>query len=63
MLTFTHDQKWEIYLAMAIMGIGLGLAFSAIRRDPLTHHEDDVALWHAELSMVAGGTVVGDEPE
>jgi MFS family permease len=30
MLAFTHDEKWELYLATAIMGIGFGLAFAAM---------------------------------
>jgi MFS family permease len=29
-LAFAHDQKWELYLSTAIMGIGFGLAFSAM---------------------------------
>jgi len=29
-LAFAHEQKWEIYLASAILGIGFGLAFSAM---------------------------------
>ncbi len=30
LLAFAHDQKWELYLSTAIMGIGFGLAFSAM---------------------------------
>ena len=30
MLAFAHDDKWELYLANAIMGIGFGLAFAAM---------------------------------
>jgi EmrB/QacA subfamily drug resistance transporter len=30
MLAFTHSQPWEIYLASTILGVGLGLAFSAM---------------------------------
>jgi predicted MFS family arabinose efflux permease len=30
MLAFAHDQKWELYLSTAIMGVGFGLAFSAM---------------------------------
>jgi EmrB/QacA subfamily drug resistance transporter len=30
LLAFAHDQKWELYLATAIMGVGFGLAFSAM---------------------------------
>jgi EmrB/QacA subfamily drug resistance transporter len=29
-LAFAHQQQWEIYLAGAIMGVGFGLAFSAM---------------------------------
>ena len=30
MFAFAHAQQWEIYLATAILGIGFGLAFSAM---------------------------------
>jgi MFS family permease len=30
MLAFAHGQRWELYVATAIMGIGFGLAFSAM---------------------------------
>jgi MFS family permease len=30
MIAFAHDGKWEIYLASAVMGAGVGLAFSAM---------------------------------
>ena len=30
MLAFAHREKWELYLATAIMGVGFGLAFSAM---------------------------------
>jgi predicted MFS family arabinose efflux permease len=29
-LAFAHRQEWEIYLAAALMGVGFGLAFSAM---------------------------------
>jgi EmrB/QacA subfamily drug resistance transporter len=29
-LAFAHQQEWEIYLSSAIMGVGFGLAFSAM---------------------------------
>jgi hypothetical protein len=35
----------------------------AVRRDPITHEEPDVALRHPEAALVAGGTLVGDDPE
>jgi MFS family permease len=30
LFAFAHHDKWEIYLASALLGIGLGLAFSAM---------------------------------
>ena len=30
MLAFAHHQAWEIYLASTLLGVGLGLAFSAM---------------------------------
>lgn len=29
-LAFAHQQRWEIYLASALLGVGLGLAFAAM---------------------------------
>jgi EmrB/QacA subfamily drug resistance transporter len=29
-LAFAHGQRWEIYLASALLGVGLGLAFAAM---------------------------------
>jgi EmrB/QacA subfamily drug resistance transporter len=29
-VAFAHDSRWEIYLASAVMGVGVGLAFSAM---------------------------------
>jgi EmrB/QacA subfamily drug resistance transporter len=29
-IAFAHDYKWEVYLASAVMGVGIGLAFSAM---------------------------------
>ncbi len=30
MLAFAHSQEWEIFVSSAIMGVGFGLAFSAL---------------------------------
>jgi EmrB/QacA subfamily drug resistance transporter len=30
LLTFAHTQRWELFLATGIMGVGFGLAFSAM---------------------------------
>lgn len=30
MLAFAHDEKWELYVASAIMGVGIGLVFGCL---------------------------------
>ena len=30
MFAFAHSQEWEIYVATGVLGIGFGLAFSAM---------------------------------
>jgi EmrB/QacA subfamily drug resistance transporter len=30
MLAFAHEEKWELYVATGVMGVGFGLAFSAM---------------------------------
>ncbi|MET0821135.1 MAG: MFS transporter [Aeromicrobium sp.] len=30
LLAFAHDEKWELYLATAIMGVGVGLVFACL---------------------------------
>ena len=30
LFAYAHDQKWEIYLASAVLGVGLGFAFAAM---------------------------------
>jgi MFS family permease len=30
MLAFAHDQEWQIYVAMLIMGLGIGFAFASM---------------------------------
>ena len=30
MIAFAHDSRWEIYLASAVLGVGVGLAFTAM---------------------------------
>jgi EmrB/QacA subfamily drug resistance transporter len=30
LLTLAHDQRWEIYLALLVMGIGIGFAFASM---------------------------------
>jgi EmrB/QacA subfamily drug resistance transporter len=39
------------------------LLIPAVRRDPVSHHEPVVPLRHPGAALVAGGTLVGDDPE
>jgi EmrB/QacA subfamily drug resistance transporter len=48
--------------ALAVAGLA-ALLVPAVRRDPGTGSEPVPRLAHAELALLAGGTVVGDEPE
>jgi MFS family permease len=48
--------------ALALAALA-ALLIPAVRRDPQTHAEPDVALRHPEAALVAGGTLVGDESE
>jgi MFS family permease len=46
-----------------VLAAGAVLLIPAVRRDPRTHAEPDVQLRHPEAALVAGGTLVGDDPE
>jgi EmrB/QacA subfamily drug resistance transporter len=46
-----------------VVGAFAALLIPAVRRDPVSHHEPAVPLRHPEAALVAGGTVVGDDPE
>ena len=48
--------------ALVLAGVA-ALMIPAVRRDPVSHQEPDVALRHPGAALVAGGTVVGDDPE
>ena len=48
--------------ALALSALA-ALLIPAVRRNPVTREEPDVALRHAELAVVPGGTLVGDDPE
>lgn len=52
-------------LLTAALGLSTAAAvlIPAVRRSPVTHAEPDVPLRHPEAALVAGGTLVGDEPE
>jgi EmrB/QacA subfamily drug resistance transporter len=48
--------------ALALSALA-ALLIPAVRRDRRTHEEPEVPLRHPQSALVAGGTLVGDEPE
>jgi MFS family permease len=48
--------------ALVLAGVA-ALMIPPVRRDPLSRQEPDVPLRHPEAALVAGGTLVGDDPE
>jgi EmrB/QacA subfamily drug resistance transporter len=46
-----------------VLAVLAALLIPSVPRDPRTHAEPDVALRHPEAANVAGGTLVGDDPE
>jgi MFS family permease len=47
----------------AVLALAFTLLIPSIRRDPVSHAEPEIPLPHAEMSLVAGGTLSGDDPE
>jgi EmrB/QacA subfamily drug resistance transporter len=53
-----------VLLSAALLAAAVATLFvPAVRREPSTGREPKPELDHAELALLAGGTVVGDEPE
>ncbi len=61
------DHGWTLaFLILAILALGAALASALVPgapRDPMTHHEKAAPLPHAELALLPGGTLFGDDPE
>ena len=49
--------------AALVLAALAALLIPAVRRDPITHEEPNVPLRHPEAALMAGGTLVGDDPE
>jgi EmrB/QacA subfamily drug resistance transporter len=63
MLAFAHTEPWEIYLASSILGVGLGLAFSAMSNlivQAVPHHQTGVASgMNANIRTIGGAVGAG----
>jgi hypothetical protein len=58
-----YTNGFLVLTGALVLSAAAALLIPAVRRDPRTHLEPDVELRHPEVALVAGGTLVGDEPE
>jgi EmrB/QacA subfamily drug resistance transporter len=59
-MAFAHSQKWEVLLASALLGIGFGLAFSAMSNiivDSVPSHQTGVASGMNANIRTIGGSI------
>jgi EmrB/QacA subfamily drug resistance transporter len=62
MLAFAHDQRWEIYVASAILGAGIGLAFASLANlivEAVPPEQTGVASGMNTVMRTLGGSVGG----
>jgi predicted MFS family arabinose efflux permease len=62
MLAFAHSQRWEIYVASALLGIGIGLAFAALANlivEAVPREQTGVATGMNTVMRTLGGSVGG----
>jgi EmrB/QacA subfamily drug resistance transporter len=58
-----YTNGFLVLTGALVLSAAAALLIPTVRRDPRTHLEPDVELRHPEVALVAGGTLVGDEPE
>jgi EmrB/QacA subfamily drug resistance transporter len=59
-LTFAHSTSWEIYVAMLVMGIGIGFAFASMANlivEAVPAHQTGVATGMNTIVRTIGGAV------
>jgi MFS family permease len=57
---FAHDQSWEIYLSSALLGVGLGLAFSSMSNlivESVPGHQTGIASGMNANIRTIGGSI------
>jgi EmrB/QacA subfamily drug resistance transporter len=62
LLAFAHAQRWEVYVAAALMGIGIGFAFSAMANlivEAVRPEETGVATGMNTVTRSIGGSIGG----
>jgi EmrB/QacA subfamily drug resistance transporter len=60
LLTLAHDQRWEIYLALLVMGIGIGFAFASMANlivESVPAHQTGVATGMNTIIRSIGGAI------
>jgi MFS family permease len=60
LFAFAHDQSWEIYLSSALLGIGLGLAFSSMSNlivESVPGHQTGIASGMNANIRTIGGSI------
>ena len=60
LFAFAHDQSWEIYLSSALLGVGLGLAFSSMSNlivESVPGHQTGVASGMNANIRTIGGSI------
>jgi EmrB/QacA subfamily drug resistance transporter len=59
-LAFAHSQPWQIYLAMAVMGVGIGFAFASMANlivESVDAHQTGVATGMNTIVRSIGGAI------
>lgn len=59
-LAFTHDQRWEVYVGAAILGVGIGLAFASLANlivEAVRPEQTGVATGMNTVMRTLGGSV------
>jgi EmrB/QacA subfamily drug resistance transporter len=60
LLTVAHSERWQIYLAAAILGIGIGLAFSSMANlivEAVSSHQTGIATGMNTIMRTIGGAL------
>jgi MFS family permease len=59
-LAFAHQSSWEIYLAMLVLGIGIGFAFASMANlivEAVSPHQTGVATGMNTIVRTIGGAI------
>ena len=60
LLTVAHSSRWEVYLAAAILGVGIGLAFASMANlivEAVSPHQTGIATGMNTIARTVGGAL------